>query len=369
VPFVSGESPQISPSGTDSASPTTATTSTSTPTTTTPTTAPARLTKISAGPVVPGIAVVSKTATSGSSAVTTVSHIERQSGNVYSYNVATGARTRTSNKTIPRIQSAVWLPDASTAFVRYLSGDDFSTINTYALHSDGSNGFFLPQNLSDVAVSPSGVLTLSSGVNGSILSLYRTDGTKAVQILTTPLSFLRISFAGKGQYIAFTKPSASISGAVFLIDSAGHTSRVAGNLNGLVALASPSGKWVLVSSSNKRIMQMSLVNTTTGELISLPVATIADKCVWTSDDSAVYCGIPVNPSSNFNYPDDWYQGTAHFSDRIWKIDVAGRYAQLVLDFSKDNEDSLDADALAVDELGTVIAFTNKNDGSLWSYQL
>ncbi|MHB8710298.1 MAG: hypothetical protein ACYC6X_01955 [Minisyncoccota bacterium] len=329
----------------------------------------ARLVKISAGPVVPGEAVVDIPAKNASSSPdVAIEYIERQSGNVYSYLVHAATLTRTSNKTIPGIESASWLPDASLAFVRYLSGTDFSTINTYALPADGSGGFFLPQDLADIAVSETGVLALASGVNGSTASLERVDGTHAATAFTTPLSMLRVSFAGKGRYLAFTKPSATLSGDAFLV-SAGNFSRIAGPLDGLVALASPSGKWVLVSSTLSSGMQMELVNTATGDVLPLPVATIADKCVWTADGSAVYCGIPMSPPANYTYPDDWYRGVAHFSDRIWRIDVAGRYAQLVLDFSKMTNDSLDAEALAVDPANSVLTFMNKNNGSLWSYSL
>ncbi|HEY4500738.1 MAG TPA: hypothetical protein VJI70_00495 [Candidatus Paceibacterota bacterium] len=343
-----------------------------------PTPITARLVRISAGPVVPGEAVVNiKAANASSSPPSTslgtgdvaVSYIERRSGNVYSYLSRAGTLTRTSNRTVPGIQSAVWPPDASLAFVRYLSGIDSSTINTYGLAANGSGGFFLPQNLSDIAISSTSILTLSSGVNGSVASLSRTDGTRSSQIFTTPLSALRISFAGKSQYLAFTKPAAALPGSAFLVDSAGRFSRIAGPLNGLVALASPSGKWALVSYTSDGAMQMELVNTTTSESVPLPVATIADKCVWTADDSVVYCGVPVDPPVGFSYPDDWYQGAVHFSDRIWKINVSGRYAQLVLDFSKENKDSLDAEALVVDSLNTILVFVNKNDGSLWSYSL
>lgn len=331
---------------------------------------PARLVQISEGPIVHGIAVVNKTTATSSPVETSVSYIERQSGNVYSYSVNTGTRTRTNNKTVPGIQSAVWLPNASVAFVRYLSGADFSTINTYALSASSSSGFFLPQNLSDVAVSATNILSLSSGVNGSIASISRTDGTQTKEIFTTPLSALHISFAGKSQYLAYTKPSAKLSGSAFIVDSAGRFSRVAGPLNGLVAKASPSGKWLIVSYVNGSAMQTNLVNTATGESIPLPVATIADKCVWTADDSAVYCGIPVNPSPNFNYPDDWYQGAVSFADRIWKIDVSGRYAQFVLDFSKEEDNArLDATSLTIDPLNTTLVFINKNDSSIWSYSL
>ena len=329
----------------------------------------ARLAQISTGPVVPGEAVVDIPAQNASSSPdVAVTYIERQSGNVFSYLAQAGTLTRISNRTIPGIQEASWLPDASLAFVRYLSGADFSTINTYALPADGSSGFFLPQDLSDIAVSSTSVLALASGVNGSSASLMQTDGTHAATVFTTPLTAVRVSFAGKGRYLAFTKPSATIPGDAFLVNNAGYFSRIAGPLDGLVALASPSGKWVLVSFVRNG-MQMELVNTATGETILLPVATIADKCVWTADDSAIYCGVPVQPPENYAYPDDWYQGAVHFSDRIWKIDVSGRYAQLVLDFSKETGTALDAVALAVDPSNTVLAFLNKNDSSLWAYKL
>ncbi|MHB8660972.1 MAG: hypothetical protein ACYC75_03525 [Minisyncoccota bacterium] len=330
----------------------------------------ARLVKISAGPVVPGEVVVDIPAMNASSSPdVAVSYIERQSGNIFSYLVHAATLTRTSNKTIPGIESASWLPDASLAFVRYLSGTDFSTINTYELSADGTSGSFLPQDIADIAVSPTSVLTLASGVNGSIASIEHTDGTHPVTVFTTPLSMLRASFAGKNRYLAFTKPSATLPGDAFLVDSTGNFSGLAGPLSGLAALASPSGKWVLVSYTSPNGMQMELINTATNETLPLPVATIADKCTWAADDSAIYCGIPVDPPSNATYPDDWYQGAVHFTDRIWKIDVSGRFAQLVLDFSKDANDSLDAEALAVDPANSVLTFMNKNNGSLWSYSL
>lgn len=335
----------------------------------TPTTVSPRLIQISAGPVALGAVVVSKAANASSSPETTVNYIDRQSGNIFSYSSASKASTRTSNKTLPGIQSVSWLPNASLAFVRYLSGNDFSTINTYGLPSSGSNGFFLTQNLADIAVSSTSVIILASGVNGSVASLSSTDGTRASQLFTTPLSSLRVSFAGKNQYLVYSKPSSQLQGDAYLVDSAGIFSRIFGPQSGLTALASPSGKWVLVSYVLNGAMQMELVNTATNEKLSLPVASITEKCVWTADDSAIYCGVPVDPPLGVAYPDDWYQGAVHFSDRIWKIQVSGRYAQLVLDFGAETKSSLDAVSLAIDPLSSSLVFVNKNDLSLWSYSL
>lgn len=357
---VAGQGTQTNGTG----DPTTTPTSPNSPTVVTP-----RLVKISAGPVVPGVVVIDKKlATASSSGEMVVNYIERGSGNIFSYLTQTKTITRISNKTVPGIQSATWLPDGSVAFVRYLSGADFATINTYALPSSGVGGFFLPQGLTDVAVSSTSVLSLASGVNGSTASLSRIDGTNSTTVFSSPLSALRVSFLGKSSFLATTKATETLSGNTFFVDASGRFSRVAGPYDGLVALASPLGKWVLVSSVLDSKMQMVLVNVSTGETLPLPIATIVDKCVWTADDTAIYCGVPMSPSSA-TYPDDWYQGVIHFSDRIWKIQVDGRYAQLVLDFPKEADAVLDMQSPAINSTATTLVFLNKNDNSLWSYSL
>lgn len=335
----------------------------------TPVTVTSRLVQISAGPVVPGAMLTdSRAAGTSSPFVATATYIERQSGNVFSYRADTHTLTRINNKTIPGIQSAIWVPNASLALVRYLSGSDFSTINTYGLLATSSNGFFLPQNLADVAVSSTSILSLASGVNGSIASLSRTDGTRSTTIFTTPLTSLRIAFAGKNQYLAFSKPSATLLGSAFIVDSVGRFSRAAGPLSGLVALPSPSGKWLLVSYAEGAAMRLELVNIATGDILPLPLSTIADKCAWSTDESSIYCGVPMTPPAAA-YPDDWYQGAIQFSDQIWNIHVADRYAQMVLDFAQADKGSLDAIGLAVDPAKTTLVFMNKSDESLWSYSL
>ncbi|MFA7302427.1 MAG: hypothetical protein WC030_01645 [Candidatus Paceibacterota bacterium] len=330
---------------------------------------PARLVQISKGPVVPGVVATDVRATASTSADVLVSYIERQSGNVFRYSTRAGSITRTSNRTVPGIQSAAWLPSGATAFVQYLSGTDSKTINSYALHANGASGFFLPQNLSGIAVASTSLLVLATGVNGSVASIERTDGTNTLTLFTTALSALRVSFAGPSRYLAFTKPTATLPGTAFLVDKKGSFSRLIGPLPGLVALASPLGKWVLVSFVQNGSMQLRLVDTATNQALPLPIATIADKCVWASDDSAIYCGVPVGPSSSYAYPDDWYQGAVRFSDRMWKVDVAGRFAQLVLDFNTETKSSLDATALSLNPSGSTLIFLNKNDASLWSYRL
>ncbi len=339
---------------------------TTSPQTTTPIASSARLSQINAGPVVPGIAVISTPSSPTAPADTMVNFILRQSGNVYSYSLARGETTRTNNKTLPGIQSARWTPDGSLAYVQYLTGADASTINTYALPKEGGGGYFLNQNLSDLAVGSSSVLTLTSNTTGSVLALSK-PGASPTTVVTTPLSALRVAFAGKQRYLVFTKPSGTLLGSAYVVDTTGF-SRVAGPLLGLTALPSPSGKVIAVSYISEGSLTLSLATASSTALIPLPVTTLTDKCVWASDDTSLYCGVPTSlPLAT--YPDDWYRGVIHLSDRIWRIHVADRYAELVLDFAKETSSPLDAESLAVDPRGTVLSFINKNDGSLWRFKL
>ncbi|HQU07738.1 MAG: hypothetical protein B7X04_02700 [Parcubacteria group bacterium 21-54-25] len=329
------------------------------------------LVQIAAGPVVPGVVVFDATTTSTSTVSAVVRYIDRQSGNVYSYAVANGELSRLSNKTIPGIERATWLADGSLAYVQYLSAISGTTnTQTYALPANGIGGFFLAQDLSGIAVQGSkSILTLASGANGSAATYAKSDDSSPYTAFQTPLSSVVASFAGPSHYLIYTKPSVALGGYAFLVNKkTGAFSQIAGPLDGLVARASPDGTQILVSYVDAQgAMRLELVAVATHTATELPLATIASKCVWASDSASIYCGIPTNPPAA-SYPDDWYQGAVAFDDQIWKIDVAGRYAQLVLDFSKETGGQLDATALSVDPKNTVLSFVNKNDGSLWEYR-
>jgi hypothetical protein len=329
----------------------------------------ARLLEVDPGPVVPGVVAFDAVSTSTGSTTreAVIAYLSRQSGNVFAFHLGTRTLVRTSNRTIPGIEEAAWLPSGATAYVRYLSGDDASTINTYALPASGAGGFFLPQDIASLSAGASSLLYLSAGANGTIGTLVRADGSAPAQAFTTPLSQVRAAFAGK-EYLVFTKPSAAIPGYAFLV-AGGSFTEVAGPLDGLVALPSPQGDYALVSYSSAGVLKMELLNLKTLAALPLPVATIADKCAWSADESSVYCGVPTAPSASYAYPDDWYQGAVHFSDRLWRIDVAGRFAELVDDVSVDAGTPVDAADLALDPEARVLTFLNRTDGSLWAYQL
>jgi len=322
--------------------------------------------KITSGPVSPGVVVFDSTTTP---IVVNIRYINRKSGNMYDYNVQDTKLIRISNKTIPGVESVSWLPDGSMAYLQYFSPT--KSLETYALPANGSGGFSLPQGISDIATYlHSALLTLASGSNGSVATRSLPNYTKTVTAFQTPLTKIFVQFAGLKNYLVYTKAAASINGYAFLINRAtGSFSRIAGPLHGLVALAGPNGKNIIVSYVDSTgLMHMSLINIKTRSITPLPIVTIASKCVWASSGDSVYCGIPTNPPKAI-YPDDWYQGAVPLNGTIWKIDVTSHYAKFILNPAKEGGETIDATSLAIDPAENILSFINKDDGSLWALRL
>ncbi|MDB5237062.1 MAG: hypothetical protein JWL88_164 [Parcubacteria group bacterium] len=334
--------------------------------------------KITDGPVSEGMAVVDvniatpDAATTSSSTPTTpdtdVRFIDRSSGNIYSYVFHARTLTRRSNKTLPGIQEASWVPNGSMAYVRFITtnASDGEHVATYALPVDGESGYFLEQDLAEARVASStGLFTLLTSTSGSVGTVAKTDGSNPRTLFTSFVSSLLVYPAGN-TYFAHTKASSQTNGYGFQLIGASF-SRILGPLRGLTLLPSPSGKSLLYSYVDGGAVHLAVINIASHTATALPLATLTEKCVW-ADEATVYCGVPTDMSTG-NLPDDWYQGAVSFTDRIWRIDMNARVATLVVDPTQVAKTSIDAISLTVDPKEDVLVFMDKKTGSLWAYDL
>lgn len=344
-----------------------------------------RLMRIADGPVAKGaVAIYIPPATISSSATSTASstretspadvevrYIDRQSGNVFSFLIHDRLQTRISNRTLPGIQEASWASDGKQAFARFLSrGSDGSEyVDTYALPANGEEGgYFLEQRLEQVIVQgTSTVFSLLPSSTGSIGTVSGLSGSGSRTVFTSALSQLRVGFSGN-DFVATTKASASMDGYAFLVSRAnGSFTRLLGPFKGLSALPDPTGTSVLFSYADRGKLYTQVLNIATRTVTPLPLVTLSEKCTWSVDGRTLYCGVPTAVSASL--PDDWYQGAYSFTDRLWRIDLDTRLATLLVDPNQVAEVTIDAVALTIDRQSDVVIFTNKRDGSLWSYDL
>jgi hypothetical protein len=167
-----------------------------------------------------------------------------------------------------------------------------------------------------------------------------------------------------------TKPSGTADGYAYIFNPKTKSLiKLAGNKKGLTTLMSPDGNRVLIGESTPGTMELEVLDRKTSEIKDLYIRTIPEKCVWSKKQSTlVYCAVPESISYN-TYPDVWYMGAVSFSDAIWSINVVTNESRRVVQPSTLINQSLDMINMSLSKNEDFLMFQDKNDLSLWSYQL
>jgi hypothetical protein len=356
-----------------------------------------------AAPAIPALRELSSMPVGGMEASTTASTtivrwIDRGTGHIYQAYADNTAIDELSNTTVPMVAETYW-NTAATAFIfRTLTEDSDSITNFYAQLSPVSNttatttgsstisntpyelrGTSLPAGTLAIAVSPAAgnlanqVFTLSNdgngGANGYISNF---DGTKKTTIFDTPLAELNVQWPAANTIALTTKGSDYGSGFLYFVNPKnGVFNKIIGGIRGLSTLVNADASEVVYArtSANGIGITTSIYNVKTGQSQNLPFNTMPEKCVWsTLQKTELYCAVPFSiPSAD--YPDAWYQGRVSLSDSIWEIDTTTGAVHQLVDLLKTSGTTIDAINLELGPNENFLYFMNKNDLSLWSFNL
>ena len=310
-------------------------------------------------------------------------YVERATGYVFEANPETGLRTRLTNTLLPKIYEAL-LSENGHVFER--SVDTFGNITTFAGtiststdSSDASSpaktllGSYLVKNILSMSTNPvSGALfyVVESPNGGAVVST-EWNGQKPKTLLESAITHWRPALMEDGRTLLVQAAADSVSGYGYELRPDGTLSLLLGPVPGLVMRARPSSKpgetallWSRSSRGELRLFTRVDRNATAAQI---PVRTIADKCVWTSGkDLVAYCGVPQG-STGQNFLDNWYRGTAHSSDALWRIDASVGTAEMA--YTPPSDTPVDIENIAIDRAGDYITFTNAADKSLWLFRL
>lgn len=336
----------------------------------------ARLFKLAQNPVAGYIST-----TIGST--TMIRYLEKQTGHSFDIDMSTpSARMKVTNTTIPRLYQALFGKNGSSVLLRYLDSDNL--IQTYSATIPAATstaeiqggvdlkGIFLTMGIKDVSVSPSAdkIFTLVNFGDIVVGTISNVDGTKKSQVFSSPFTEWLSSWTNDKTILLATKPSSVAPGYVYALDVNSESfKKIYGGTNGLTAVLSPDGKNLLVSESSNGFPSLKIYGLESRSVSDTGLKTIAEKCLWASNDT-IYCAVPkTTPPASGGYPDAWYQGLVSFSDSMWKIDSVVLSTDLVFDISENARAPIDATNLATDKGGSHLFFVNKNDSSLWSLKL
>lgn len=326
-----------------------------------------RLRKVSDRPVVGSWFVAGATSTP-----TMIRFVERATGHVFETSVDTYTETRISNTTIPQIQEFV--PANIDTFILRSLSDNVTIANFLgklnATESVRSVSTVPLKPFDRVVINPKGntALSVTEVVGGSRTESVDLKTGVATTLLISPIR----SWVPKNtltQNFIETAPSSSTLGYLYEIKKGGVLSKVVGDVAGLMTLPSPSGSYVLYSSSNGADSSLFVLETATNKTYKSPLGTLAEKCAWVSEKPPVALCAISEPVKNVSLPDDWFIGSASLNDSMWLIYATESKARSLGSLEKTAGSRIDVVRMSVSPDGTYALFTNKNDLTLWALNL
>lgn len=308
---------------------------------------------------------------------TIVRYLARATGNAYEIPAEGGAAKRLTNTTIPKIYEALWARNGVSVLARYLK-EDGETIETFSgsikPRSGGEGdlaGVFLPQNITALALSPTGdeVFYIREERGGAVGIRAALNGNGKTEVFRSPLREWSAAWPAEDAIVLTAKPSALSWGlAELLHPTTGRVTPLLSRITGLTVLSDGALARLLYSASAENRFSLSLFERESRRNTPLPIATLPEKCVFAQKGERVLCGVPreIPPGS---YPDAWYQGVIRFADEIWEVETADAIPRRIIDASEEARTPIDLVEPRLSSDGKFLVFTNRNDDTLWSVQL
>lgn len=328
----------------------------------------------------------------GSASSSRLLFAERSTGYVLQADLKTGALTRLTNKTFPKVYEAVFgnggdvvlrFVDEGGSVMSFAGAVTASGQATSSRFSD-LTGKYLESGIS--AITPSSktreLLYLAQGPQGGTAAVRASwDGQNKKLLFSSPLSNWRLMYPSDGRIFLLQSPADDSAGYAYELKSDGSLSPQIQGVPGLTFLPQTASSAYLFGASLGGELALFARVREDSSVVSLPIKTVADKCVWVPDLSALlaetnrnpvrapskelvaYCAVPQFISST-HFLNDWYRGAVHTSDDWWRVDASAGTVELVYS-PNESETVIDVESPAIDERGENIAFMNARDKTLW----
>lgn len=291
-------------------------------------------------------------------------YYQKEGGDLFQQNFDATGQEKITNLTVVGLVEALWSPAGDRSAVFYLDQESLKGF----LHINASTTAALPENVKSFSWSPDGK-SLAYAVERSrrlALTIGDQSGRNGRAVFTTPLLDASIRWTSADRIAFQTAPSGVAEGFVFVYSrAAGSFTRALGPLFGLMANWSPDGTRALVSSTNAagKNLALALHDAAGKQTARLEFQTLASKCAWL-DAKEFFCAVPRLIPASTVLPDEYLSGEFNSSDQIVRVEAASGKIEVVFD-----EENFDISNLVADKNKKYLFFTNRLDGTLWSYKL
>jgi hypothetical protein len=329
------------------------------------------------GTAAPRLWQVTKTPVAGfgfSASTSRLYFAERATGNVLIADPADSSLARLTNTLFPKTYQAFFAADGSV-ILRGLN--DAGSVTTFAGTLSASStedgpqplaGLYLAENISALSArrAPDQLFYLADSSEGVAGKTADWKGAGQKQVFSSGLKQWQPLYLPDGSLYVTQNAADGVAGYAFRIAN-GSASALVGPVAGLEVLPRASSTALVYSSSGGGGVGLFARTNASSSVVTLPIRTIAQKCVWQPGSGAVaYCAVPVSIGST-TFLQDLFDGSLHTTDVWWRVDVsAGTAAKF---FTTDSSLALDVRDPQMDESGAYIAFRNGADDTLWMLRI
>lgn len=331
---------------------------------------PGRLWEVSAAPVAGADFTDSSTST--------LLFAARSTGYIFSADAQSGDITRLTDTLSPKIYQAFFAP-GGFVIERSLDGQGNTTTfagtiaTTTSTSADSTSspdtltGTYMAPNIPEISVNAASHMILYEAASPSAGATGITSnwgGTTQKRVFVSPLQDWHLWWLADNRIIVAQKAADDVPGFAYQVLKDGTFSPLLSGIPGLTVLPHASSTALIFGESSGGTLSL-FAQVGSSTAVSLPIQTVADKCVWAPGKTLIaYCAVPEHISSS-NFLDDWYRGAAHTTDEWWRIDAQAGTAEKIFSAQDAGYKPLDAEYPVIDTSGSYIAFENAADQSLW----
>lgn len=299
-----------------------------------------------------------------------VRYVEAGTGHLYEINLVTGEEERVSGTTLAMTSEANISPDGTVVLARSGQGSR-STVHIGSFVGTSTTALtFTPLSgqVIDFDITEAGELLVAATTDGGVVATERdVAGTVLQTLFTVPFREVQILWGEQAEatHYLYPKPTRFLEGALYATNGT-RLERLP--IDGFGLTANVMSDIVIYSRVSENTYN-GFIRTNDGRELTLPLlSTLADKCHVVSADIA-YCASSQNPPNTNELPDAWYQGVYQTNDSLWRIDLFTGSAMALAESQAQPGRQIDVANLMSNPEVTALYFINKQDLTLWTYDL
>lgn len=324
----------------------------------------ARLRQLTTRPVI-GYTEVSVTASSSP----LIYFIEAGTGHMFTIDIYTSVENRTSNITIPGAKKAEVSLDGKVAIITASEKQNSDATIVSFEETGAPRSQSLPGVSSDFSLTQDGELLFARMDNTTTQGrVYNFKLGSSRTLFEIPFTRAVIDWGSTAADTHFVYPRAAsrLEGFLYAVRGA-VMDRTAISGYGLTSLNRKDYSIAAVQIEGS--YQSSIKNHVSGTMDALLLNFIPEKCVFLNSAPSAICGNDSAGTYDITIPDAWFKGIESYADDLWLIELDTNKLTFLAETLATTGRELDITNLKMSPDDTRVYFINKNDQTLWIYEL